>query len=375
MEQEEKSHWKGTETVEADREKYEKRLRLVTNRMLGMKNEGVEEQFPISLIDIDCWEWPQGVGLYGLCKYYMETKDEDIFRFLIKWYDDRLQEGILERNVNTTAPMLTLTYLYEMTGREEYRYQIEDWAAWIMSSDGLIKTGDGCFQHMITKDPNTGEILIDTLFMAVLFLARAGYLLKDQKMIDEANYQMMSHIKYLLNKEEGLFYHGFSFIRNDNYGRIMWGRGNSWYTVAVLDYLEMVDVDPCIRRYLLSVYKNQVKALKKYADPESGLWHTIINDSDSYIELSASAGFLCGILHGIRTGVLEREEYSGLVEKALEGMMDYIDKDGTVLNVSYGTPIGEDAAFYKNIRCCPMTYGQAMMIMALQEAMLYVTER
>ncbi len=361
--------------MEADREKYEKRLRLVTNRMLGMKNEGVEEQFPISLIDIDCWEWPQGVGLYGLCKYYMETKDEDIFRFLIKWYDDRLQEGILERNVNTTAPMLTLTYLYEMTGREEYRHQIEDWAAWIMSSDGLIKTGDGCFQHMITKDPNTGEILIDTLFMAVLFLARAGYLLKDQKMIDEANYQMMSHIKYLLNKEEGLFYHGFSFIRNDNYGRIMWGRGNSWYTVAVLDYLEMVDVDPCIRRYLLSVYKNQVKALKKYADPESGLWHTIINDSDSYIELSASAGFLCGILHGIRTGVLEREEYSGLVEKALEGMMDYIDKDGTVLNVSYGTPIGEDAAFYKNIRCCPMTYGQAMMIMALQEAMLYVTER
>ena len=359
----------------SDRAKYEEKLRLVTERMKGMKNEGVEEQFPVSLIDIDCWEWPQGVGLYGLYKYYLETKDEEILHFLIKWYDDRLREGIVEQNVNTTAPMLTLTYLYEMTGREDYRRQIEDWAAWVMSSDGRIKTGDGCFQHMITKDPNTGEILIDTLFMAVLFLARAGYLLKKQEMIDEANYQMLSHIKYLLNKEEGLFYHGFSFIRNDNYGRIMWGRGNSWYTVAVLDYLEMVDVDPCIRRYLLTVYKNQVKALKKYADSENGLWHTVINDSDSYIEISASAGFLCGILHGIRTGVLDKEEYSGLVEKALGGIMDYIDKDGTVLNVSYGTPIGEDTAFYKNIRCCPMTYGQAMMIMALQEAMLYVTER
>ena len=52
----------------SDRAKYEEKLRLVTERMKGMKNEGVEEQFPVSLIDIDCWEWPQGVGLYGLYK-------------------------------------------------------------------------------------------------------------------------------------------------------------------------------------------------------------------------------------------------------------------------------------------------------------------
>ena len=39
-------------------------------------------------------------------------------------------------------------------------------------------TGDGCFQHMITGNPNDSEILIDTLFMAVLFLARAGRLFK-----------------------------------------------------------------------------------------------------------------------------------------------------------------------------------------------------
>ena len=36
-----------------------------------------------------------------------------------------------------------------------------------------------------------------------------------------------------------------------------------------------------------------------------------------------------------------------------------------------GTPIGENADFYKEIICCPMTYGQAMTIMALQEAMVY----
>ena len=58
---------------------------------------------------------------------------------------------------------------------------------------------------MITKNPNQGEILIDTLFMTVLFLARAGAILNRKDCIDEANYQFLLHIKYLLNKQEGLF--------------------------------------------------------------------------------------------------------------------------------------------------------------------------
>ena len=343
--------------------------------MITMKNPGIKEKFPVSLIDIECWEWPQGVGLYGLYKYYMKTGDRKILEFLINWYDRRPDGEKVERNVNTTAPMLTLTYLYELTKREDYLERIAGWAEWMMSGKGLIRTGDGCFQHMITGDPNTGEILIDTLFMAVLFLARAGKIMGRQEWLDEANYQMLIHIKYLLNKEEGLFFHGFSFPRNDNYGRVMWGRGNSWYTVALPDYLETADVDPCIRRYLLGVYKNQVNGLKKYADRENGLWHTVLNAPDSYIEISASAGFLCGILHGIRTGVLDRKEYGSMVEKALKAIVEYIDEDGTVLNVSYGTPIGENEEFYKEIKCCAMTYGQAMMIMALQEALLYVAER
>ena len=70
---------------------------------------------------------------------------------------------------------------------------------------GLIRTGDGCFQHMITGNPNDSEILIDTLFMAVLFLARAGRLLNRPDYIEEAKYQVLCHIKYLLNKMRGCF--------------------------------------------------------------------------------------------------------------------------------------------------------------------------
>ena len=155
----------------------EEKLNLVTERMLSLKSNGMKEKYPISLIDIQCWEWPQGVGLFGLYKYYRMSERQDILDFLINWYDRHLKAGIPERNVNTTSPMLTLTYLYERTHNELYLEFIKDWADWIMKDKKLIRTGDGCFQHMITGDPNDNEILIDTLFMTVLFLARAGRIL------------------------------------------------------------------------------------------------------------------------------------------------------------------------------------------------------
>lgn len=347
----------------------EEKLNLVSDKMMILKNNGMKEKYPVSLIDINCWEWPQGVGLFGLYRYYEMSRKPELLTFLTEWYDRRMEEGIVEKNVNTTSPMLTLTYLYEITKKESYLSFIGEWADWVMEEKGLIRTGDGCFQHMITGNPNDSEILIDTLFMAVLFLARAGRLLHRPDYIEEAKYQVLCHIKYLLNKNEGLFYHGFNFKRNDNYGGILWGRGNCWYTIVAMELIQEIPMEEGLKRHFLTVYENQVEALKRYADPETGLWHTVIDDPDSYLELSASAAFLRGIMQGVRLGILKREAYEGLIEKAVKGLLDNIDDDGTVKNVSYGTPIGLDKEFYNKIPCCPMTYGQALMILALQEAL------
>ncbi len=348
----------------------EKKLKLTADKMMVLKNNEVKEKFPISLIDINCWEWPQGVGLFGLYKYYGISGDKQILDFLINWFDERIQEGIPEKNVNTTAPMLTLTYLYEETGKESYLQLILQWADWIMKEKKLIRTGDECFQHMITGDPNDGEILIDTIYMTLLFLARAGKILNRSDYIDEVNYQILTHIKYLFDKKEGLFYHGFNFNENHNYGEVYWGRGNSWYTVGIMELLSEIQVDHAIKRYYLSVYRAQAKALKRYADKDTGLFHTILDDPSSYIEISGSAAFLCGIMQGVRSGILEKEEYNDLIQKGVENLLNYIDEDGTVLGVSYGTPIGYTKEHYKEIICCPMTYGQALVILCLQEAMM-----
>jgi unsaturated rhamnogalacturonyl hydrolase len=49
-----------------------------------------------------------------------------------------------------------------------------------------------------------------------------------------------------------------------------------------------------------------------------------------------------------------------------------IEVDGTVLNVSYGTRMGHDLQFYRDIPIQPTGYGQALAILCLVEGLHHV---
>jgi len=54
--------------------------------------------------------------------------------------------------------------------------------------------------------------------------------------------------------------------------------------------------------------------------------------------------------------------------RALQAVRNNIDAAGTVLNVSYGTRMGRDLQFYKDIPIQPTGYGQALAMLCLVEA-------
>ena len=97
----------------------------------------------------------------------------------------------------------------------------------------------------------------------------------------------------------------------------------------------------------------------------------VLTDAGSYEEVSGSAAITAGILKGIRYGILD-DSYLACAWKAVEAILDNIDRDGTVLNVSGGTGMGYDADHYKNILIAPMAYGQSLTILALAEALLHL---
>ena len=326
------------------------------------------------------WDWPQGVGLYGLLKVMQHEKGEKrekYKKFLHSWFVDNIEQGLPSRNINTTTPLLTLAEFGEFDDDGRFEKLCLDWADWLMYS--LPRTKEGGFQHVTSANGdrqgvrlNENELWIDTLFMTVLFLNKMGQKYHKEEWIDEGIHQVLLHIKYLYDKQRSLFYHGWSFYRNSNFGGVFWCRGNGWFTLGILDYIEMFKgtLNPGVKAIMTDTFKAQAHMLKSLQS-ESGLWHTVLTDKDSYEEVSGSAAIACGILKGIRMGILD-DSYLLCAKKALRGILDNIAEDGTVLNVSGGTGMGMDPEHYKNILIAPMAYGQSLVILALAEALLHM---
>ncbi len=311
------------------------------------------------------WEWPQGIGLFGLWKLYEKTHDDNILDTLVKYYDARLAEGLPDKDVNTMAPILALSLLAENTGRDDYMNVCKEWAEWLMNG-GLPRTPERGFQHKTRNDLNDGELWDDTLMMAVMPLAVMGRILGRRDYQEEALYQILLHIEYLADPVNGLWYHGYSFNERNHFSGAFWGRGNSWITMAIPLFLEIIPMSNANKEYLNTVLERQVKALVPLQD-ENGLWHTILDDVSSYTESSCTAGFGYGIVKAIKSGILS-SKYSECADKALSAILECIDENGILTKCSGGTPMGRKSkSFYNEIPIRPMPYGQAMAMLFLSE--------
>ncbi|WP_204266049.1 glycoside hydrolase family 88 protein, partial [Klebsiella aerogenes] len=86
------------------------------------------------------------------------------------------------------------------------------------------------------------------------------------------------HVQNLMDRETGLWFHGWNYEGRHNFARARWARGNSWLTMVIPDFLELVDLPEgnAVRRYLMTVLDAQIAALAKCQD-DSGLWHTLLD--------------------------------------------------------------------------------------------------
>ncbi|MCD7859864.1 MAG: glycoside hydrolase family 88 protein [Firmicutes bacterium] len=313
------------------------------------------------------WEWTQGVGLYGIWKLFNCTKQEKFLRILTEFFDRQLQIGFPALNVNTVTPFLTMSYVGEYLHSERYLAPCRETARWIV--EHFPRTEEDGFQHITSDARNDQELWDDTLFMTVLFLANMGRIEGNAGYLEEAKRQILLHAKYLADPETGLWYHGWTFRGRHNFAKAFWGRGNCWVTIAIPEFLQMAPCDPATEKTLTELLLRQVQALAREQDP-SGMWHTLLDDPDSYVEASATCGFGYGILRAAHTGRLDRR-FEETAWRALAPILEQIDDEGILHQVSYGTPMGRESRdFYKNIPLKCMPYGQALAILFLIECLL-----
>lgn len=343
----------------------------LTHNLINIKDETGE--FLLRLEDgrvIDTkgwagWEWTHGIGLYGIFRHYEQTGDDAALQIIRGWFADRFAEGQTTKNINTVAPFLTLAYIYELFADAEYAPYLDEWAEWLM--DGIPRTEEGGFQHIVYNSENYQQLWDDTLMMSVLPLTKIGLVFDRPHYIEEAKKQFLVHIKYLYDKKTGLWFHGWTFDGRHNFADALWARGNCWVTIAIPEFIELLDLPEgdALRTYLIETLLAQIEALAEHQH-DSGLWRTIIPDADSYLEASATAGFAYGIMKAVRKGYIDAK-YEAMAEKAVRGVLANISEDGELQQVSFGTPVFDTIQGYKDIPLTSMPYGQSMAILALGE--------
>ncbi len=113
---------------------------------------------------------------------------------------------------------------------------------------------------------------------------------------------------------------------------------------------------------------NEQLAALKTVQTENGLWRTILDDEESYEEISASAGIAAAML--TRGNPL----HSKYVNKAVRGLLNNVSKDGKVMNVSAGTAVMRDREGYRGIsKDWIQGWGQGLALAFFSTLLVYDT--
>lgn len=289
------------------------------------------------------WGWPCGVAYYGVSEAYKVTKKDEYLTLLKERVDELIDLGVpTVLTVNACAMGHCLITLYEETGEQKY------WDIVLRKADYITKEalrfGDNVLQHTVSANNDFPEqAWADTLFMAAFFLLRVGVITKNEDMIEDALNQWYWHIKYLQGPN-GLYYHGYDNISKDHMSGIYWGRANAWAAYTMSQVSSRLPKAYLYPKYMdVAGSLNEQLSVLKLMQTENGLWRTVLDDSQSYEEISASAG--------IAAAMIERGNplHAKYVNKSIKGLIDNVNEDGKVLNVSGGTAVMKDLDDYRSI--------------------------
>ncbi len=313
-------------------------------------------------MNIKSFDWVPGVGLYGILTAYHTTKEKNYLDFLNEWAKLYLEDAYTQKTVNSTAPLLTILGLYEITEKPNYLKVCIDIADWIVTHAPLTK--DGGLEHTVTEKVEgfSDQIWADTLFMVCIFLAKLGKLTGNESYSDFAVKQLVIHHKLLANPLDGLYYHGWNGAQRNHMSAVYWGRANAWIIYSTMEIIKINDSFEDANE-IQAYIKKHAKSLKKWQRSD-GTFGTILNDTSSYSEISATAGIIAGIKMAVEQNILD-ESYLQVYQKGLAAVKAAVTEDGSVSGVSTGTPVMASAQEYKEISIRPTLYGQGLALLAL----------
>ena len=190
-----------------------------------------------------------------------------------------------------------------------------------------------------TPDGLTAEARywLDDMYMITAIQTQAYRATGDKTYLERAVKTMVAYLDKL-QQPNGLFFHAPD-------SQYYWGRGNGWQAAGMTELLLSLPKDHPMRPRIMSGYNKMMASLLKY-QADDGLWRQLLDEPESWTEMSGTGMFTFAFVTGVKKGWLSKRTYGAAARKAWLGMVKHIDADANVTDVCEGTNKGFSVKYY-----------------------------
>lgn len=297
--------------------------------------EYVEEFFgSVYGFSADKWRYEDGAVMRAAEELYSATGDGRLKDLIISYADSyTYPDGSIktyrpdEQKLDDILPGHALIFAYSETSDERYKK-----AAFTLLKEleNHPRTASGSMWH---KKIYPNQVWLDGLYMAQPFRMACDTRFGKKDSYFDILGQFERVRENMRDPKTGLYYHGFDESRSvfwadpgTGLSKSFWLRAMGWYLMALADTAEETDSSVYeVRRALGDIYKEAIKGILNYADPDTGLFWQVADKPDllgNYLETSGSAMVAASIFKACRLRLVLEDKYIPFAERILESLSE-----------------------------------------------------
>ena len=331
------------------------------------------------------WFWGDSIGLDGLLDASELTGDAKYFGFVYGILKAWIAREQFRSEFDYTAAGVALLRVYERSRDVALLEAARRHADYLA---GFRRTVGGAYvryenaaielppelppDHPDGRPEGNGNVadggpcvFVDSVHFDGPFFAKLYEVTREEGYRELAIANIVPQIDLLYDPGERLFHH-FWIERTRQPNGVLWARGNGWGLLGVALTLEGIGMEGEAGARLSAILRNGIQRLAGLQD-ESGAWHTILDNPESYVEASTAPFFIDVIARAIRLGLVRAGDYDSVLEAAMSYMVRHVREDGALAGVSYETFPSTRAEHYREMpRGAVVPWGQGPLLTAIR---------
>jgi len=295
------------------------------------RNSSTIKKVKTALLSMQRLSWEHGVAI----RAFIEQNDIDLAILLAT-------EAIHRQHPDGRMALCADTYIscdpgangipvllvYTQTGDKKMLKAVKKMESYYMNiaprtSCGVLThfsgEGDEKMRKMVTV------VMIDSIYHVCPFLAAC-------KQYDEAMNQLRGFKRLLYDNEKKLYHHQWDDTTKDFARKDYWGGGTGWAICACVWMFELLPANMVAQKKELAEHALEIIDSMLKWETEDGMFHDVVDNPDSFKEVTAGLMLSYGIYESIRLNILDAS-YKKRADRLLKTAFSFIDDYGILQQV------------------------------------------